>query len=73
MWLMVELADRRAVGVPLSLFPTLQRATPAQRARYRVIGRGHGFHWTALDIDLTTEGIIAGRGETRPGRTRKSA
>jgi hypothetical protein len=72
-WLMVELNDGRAVGVPLSLYPTLLRATPLQRGKYRRIGRGHGFHWDALDVDLSVEGIIAGRGEAKTRSSRRSA
>jgi hypothetical protein len=72
-WLMVELVDGRAVGVPLSLFPTLLRATPSQRARWRRIGKGDGFQWPALDLDLSVRGIVQGRGEALPPRSRKSA
>jgi hypothetical protein len=70
---MVELADGRAVGVPLSLFPTLRRATVAQRLRYRKVGRGDGFHWPALDLDLSVRGILEGRGEVARRAIRKSA
>lgn len=63
MYLMIRLRDGRAVGAPLSLFPTLKRATPAQRARWRLIGRGDGFQWPALDLDLSVRGILLGIGE----------
>jgi hypothetical protein len=72
-WLMVELVDGRGVAVPLSLFPTLQRATPAQRVRWRVIGKGDGFHWPALNLDLSVRGIVQGRGEAVPQRRAKTA
>lgn len=72
-WLMVELADGRAIGMPLSKFPTLQRATPAQRQRVRAIGKGEGLHWPALDFDLSVRGFLEGRGEVRPRGVRKSA
>lgn len=71
LWLMVELTDGRAVGLPLTQIPTLQRAKPAQRQRYRLIGRGYGIHWPALDLDLSVGGIAAGRGEL--SARRKSA
>src|SRR2546423_14857702 len=72
-WLMVELRDGRAVAVPLSLFPTLQRASSAQRGRWRLIGNGDGFQWPALDLDLSVRGIVQGRGESLPRRRAKSA
>lgn len=72
-WLMVELAASRVAGVPLSLFPTLARANAAQRLRYRPIGGGVGFHWPELDLDLSVEGIVAGRGEMVVKARRRSA
>lgn len=63
LWLMVELTDGRAVGLPLSQLPTLRRAKPSDRGRYRLIGRGYGIHWPTLDLDLSVGGIAAGRGE----------
>ena len=73
MWLLTELTDGRVVGVPLALFPTLLHATPAQRAGWRRIGKGDGFQWPALDLDLSVRGIVAGRGEASPRRRAKSA
>jgi hypothetical protein len=72
-WLMVELADGRAVGLPLAACPTLKRASAAQRSRYRLIGRGYGVHWPGLDLDLSIDGIVAGRGEVPLEARRKSA
>jgi hypothetical protein len=61
--LIVRLTDGRMIGAPLSQYPTLKRATPAQRARWRLIGRGDGFQWPALDYDLSVRGILLGRAE----------
>lgn len=72
-WLMVELRDGRAVAVPLSLYPTLQRATPAQRSKWRRIGKGDGFQWPELDLDLSVRGIVRGQGEIAAVRRMKSA
>jgi hypothetical protein len=63
LYLLVRLKDGRAVGVPLALFPTLRKATPAQRAKWRLIGRGDGFQWPDLDLDLSVRGILHGQGE----------
>lgn len=71
-WLMVELVDGRSVGVPLALYPTLSRANPRARTRYRSIGDGDGFSWPALDLDLSVEGIVAGREEQLKPRRRSA-
>lgn len=60
----VTLDDGRMIGIPLSLFPTLLAAKPRQRAKWRLIGKGHGVHWPDLDLDLSTEGLIAARPDT---------
>lgn len=36
--LLVRLSDGRAVGIPLIWFPTLERATPAERQRFHILG-----------------------------------
>jgi hypothetical protein len=59
--LSVELADGRTVSVPLAWFPRLLHGTPAERADWRLIGRGQGIHWAALDEDISVEGLLAGR------------
>lgn len=66
--LVLTLEDGRVHVVPLSFFPTLQRATPRQRASWEWIGGGDGIHWPALDLDLSVEGIAEGRHEHVPGR-----
>ncbi len=64
--LIIELNDQREVSIPLSRYPTLQRARPAQRARWRLIGRGLGFHWEDLDLDLSVRGLVRGLPEVVP-------
>ncbi len=59
--LSVELADGRTVSVPLAWFPRLLNGTSAERADWRLIGRGQGIHWAALDEDISVEGLLAGR------------
>ena len=58
--LTVELADGRSISVPLAWFPKLLRATPAQRANWRISGGGFGIHWPDLDEDLSSEGLLRG-------------
>lgn len=57
----VELVDGRAVVAPLGWFPRLAHATPAERNTWRLIGRGEGVHWPALDEDISVEHLLLGR------------
>ena len=54
----VALSDGETLNVPLSLFPRLRDATPAQRLRWRLIAGGIGFHWDDLDEDLSVDGLL---------------
>jgi hypothetical protein len=54
----VHLEDGREIGVPYSWFPRLAGATPAQREQWRLIGKGTGIHWEALDEDLSVNGLL---------------
>jgi hypothetical protein len=65
--LKVELADGRAVEVPLAWYPRLLRGTSKERSRWRLIGKGEGIHWPDLDEDISVENLLAGHpsGETQ--------
>ena len=68
--MIVELSDGRTLGVPLSWFPRLLDATPAQRANYEL--SPYGLHWEELDEDISVAGLLAGRGdETKAGKARR--
>jgi len=67
--LIVDLADARTITVPLAWFPRLEHGTPAERANWRLIGRGVGIHWPELDEDISVESLLAGR---RSGETQAS-
>ncbi len=58
--LVVDLVDRRTISVPLSWYPKLFKATPKERANWKVCGGGYGVHWPDLDEDLSTEGLLRG-------------
>ena len=62
--LVVDLVDGRTVSVPLSWYPRLAHGTPAERANWRLIGRGEGIHWPDLDEDLGIAGMLRGRPAT---------
>jgi hypothetical protein len=59
--LSVDLSDGRTVTVPLTWFPRLLHGAPAERERWRLIGRGEGIHWEALDEDISVESLLAGK------------
>ncbi len=58
--LVVDLLDGRTIAVPLTWFPRLLHATPTQRAKWRLVGRGEGIHWATLDEDLSVAGLLRG-------------
>ena len=62
--LRVALSDGRRLAIPLSWFPRLQRASPAARQKWRLLGKGEGIHWLDADEDLSVAGLLAGK----PGR-----
>lgn len=57
--LVVTLADGRRVSAPLAWFPRLLNATPAQRAKWRLIGKGVGIHWDEVDEDISVRSLLA--------------
>ena len=59
--LTVSFEDGRIVSLPLRWYPRLNRATPAQRRNWKLIGRGYGVHWPEVDEDLSAEGLLQGR------------
>ena len=59
--LCVDLSDGRTISVPLAWYPRLLHATPAERKRWRLIGRGLGIHWEDIDEDISVEGLLAGK------------
>jgi hypothetical protein len=65
----VDLADGRTITAPVAWFPRLANGSPAERANWRLIGRGDGIHWPDLDEDVSVEGLLAGR---RSGESQES-
>jgi hypothetical protein len=60
------LVDGRIVSVPLAWSWRLSEATPAQRAKWRLIGDGQGIHWPGVDEDISIEGMLQGGPAHRP-------
>ena len=52
------LADGREISAPLAWFPRLRDASDAQRANWRLIGRGAGVHWPDLDEDVSVNALL---------------
>ena len=63
-------ADGRRVGLPISWSWRLERATPAQRARWELIADGAGIHWPDVDEDLSAGGFFVGTPAPRPRASR---
>jgi hypothetical protein len=59
LWVVTE--DGRQLGVPLAHFPRLADATPEQRARWELLGRGVGVHWPDLDEDISVGRLFGAR------------
>jgi hypothetical protein len=59
--LTVDLSDGRSISVPVAWYPRLAHASPAERRRWRLVGRGAGIHWEALDEDISVAGLLAGK------------
>ena len=59
--LSVDLIDGRSISVPLAWYPRLFHATAGERKKWRLIGKGQGIHWNAVDEDISVEGLLAGR------------
>jgi Protein of unknown function (DUF2442) len=57
--LVVTLADGRRVSAPLAWFPRLLNATPVQRTKWRLIGKGVGIHWDEVDEDISVSSLLA--------------
>jgi hypothetical protein len=67
--IIAHLTDGRVISVPLAWSWRLSEATPAQRAKFRLIGRGQGVHWPEIDEDISVEGMLHGIPAPRPKLT----
>jgi len=64
--IIADLVDGRVISVPLAWSWRLSEATPAQRAKFRLIGAGQGVHWPDVDEDISVEGLLHGTPARRP-------
>ncbi len=56
--MIVALADGRRICLPLTWFPRLAKATPAELQNFELLGDGEGIHWPDLDEDLSVAGFL---------------
>ena len=56
----IRLLDGREISIPLAWFPKLRDATPEQRNKWRLIGRGIGIHWEDIDEDISIGSLLQG-------------
>jgi hypothetical protein len=54
----IDLADGRSISAPLAWYPRLDHGTAAERANWRLIGRGEGVHWPDLDEDISVDNLL---------------
>ncbi len=47
------------IATPVSRFPRLAKATPEQRAHWRLIGKGDGIHWPDADEDISVGTLLS--------------
>ena len=59
--LTIELADCRAISVPLEWYPRLVHATREERNNWELFAEVGHIHWEDLDEDISVEGLLAGR------------
>jgi hypothetical protein len=62
--LVVALHDGRVVSTPLTWYPTLAAAKPAERRAWVIVDRGLGVSWPDLDVDLSVRGMLRGQPDT---------
>ena len=55
-----HLVDGRTITVPQAWSWRLSEATPAQRARFEILGSGSGIRWPELDEDISVDGMLHG-------------
>lgn len=51
------------IATPVRRFPRLAAASPSQRERWQLNGRGYGIHWPDVDEDISVPGLFS---DSRP-------
>lgn len=58
--IVVDLVDGRIISVPLIFYPRLFNATQQQQQNWKISAGGYGIHWSDLDEDLSSDGLLNG-------------
>ena len=56
--LYVLINDGREIGIPLSRFPWLAKATTAQREKWHIEPRGFAVYWDELDDGIEVDHLL---------------
>src|SRR4029079_14732596 len=64
-----DLLDGGSIAGPIAWYPRLANSTAAERANWRLIGRGEGIHWPDLDEDISVDNLLTG---SRSGESQAS-
>ena len=56
--LIARFVNGSTISVDLNRYRRLKQAAPAQRNRWRLIGKGSGIHWESLDEDLSVGNLL---------------
>lgn len=67
--LIIDLADGRSITVPLTWYPRLLHASPAERQNWQLLGDGCAIEWLDLDEHIGIEGLLAGRRSSESSRS----
>jgi hypothetical protein len=57
----VDLSNGATYAFPATLGQGLEFASAEELAGVEILGAGFGLHWDSLDIDLSIQGLLAGR------------
>jgi hypothetical protein len=63
--LQLDMTNGVVVRLPVELVPGLSKASPSERGRVEVAGRGGGLHWPRLDLDLSVSALVSSAFEGR--------
>jgi hypothetical protein len=70
-WITTDFSGGRQIDLPLAWSWRLERAAPAQHARWELVGDGEGVRKPEIDQDLGAPGFFVGEPAPRP-RARSS-
>lgn len=59
--MVVDLSNGATYAFPTTLAQGLEFASAEELAEVEILGAGFGLHWESLDVDLSIQGLLAGR------------